>query len=71
MPWIAPTVAHVDRKGCLFCVACKPELADEPREFGYPAAVSGDQWFGVDDKCEQCCEQLTHVGTKDYIHVDY
>lgn len=68
MNWFAPVVAHVDRRGNLFCVTCRPELADEQKSVdGYPRAIDGDIWPGADDKCEQCGKQLEHVPTSRYV----
>lgn len=60
MPWVAPIVGYIDRRGNLRCSACADEGEHE---------VPGDQWFGADDKCCECGKQLEHVRTKDYIHV--
>jgi hypothetical protein len=61
MPWVAPVVAHVDHKGCMFCVSCDPELQTFP--------VYSDAHFTADDSCDRCGKQLEHVPTSKYIKV--
>lgn len=62
MSWRAPVVAHIDTLGYLYCVQCRPELADVPRDReGYPSAVPGDLHFGEGDDCDQCGKRLQKV----------
>jgi hypothetical protein len=64
MPWVAPAVGYVDRRGNLRCVACSDEETQD-----YP--VWGDQHFGEDDKCCKCEKQMEHIPTSGYVNVSW
>lgn len=68
MPWVAPAVGYIDRRGALRCITCAEAVIDALEPEGM---VWGDQHFGADDICCQCGSKMKHITSSGYVQVPW